>query len=644
MVRVSTFSAVKTACEKHAYEKLNMNARPLLILLCLLWFGSLHAQMQEVETLRRLSLQPRDSFQYIDHINRIGFLLHMQNADSVFYYGMKAKAISERLHYAKGEAGALNNIAVGLMLRGLYSGSLDYFMKAYNGYTALDDTGQMVQILMNSAIAYSFTDDSSQTSLYAKKAITLGKSIERDSVMAMMYANYAEMVPMPADSVDYYLQKATSIAGKYKDERTLLFVQQVKANRMLNNLELDKAKVTIEKFISIARQKEWDYHELEGLNLLATLFLKQNETDSALTVYQDMYSMAEHNGFNFWLLEVLEHMRRCYETKKDSANLLLTMGKLVAILDDNNNATKSFIGDYLKYQSIQDQNKKLSLINDNNSNKINLLLILIVVVLLFTIIILTLYLKYRQQSKTLELLNNKIGSQNQELQLNAAFKSKMITMIAHDFRAPLNTISMMVWALQNETLKPEELQHLYANLDDEIRRVLGVFDHMLSWIRLQKAGYVFNPQPVNIYQKVTETLDLFQGTITEKNITLHNNVSPLVISSDAEIIQFVNRNLIQNAVKYTPPGGEINIYSEQRRNEIIISVADNGPGIDPAILNNLFESFLQPGVRKGAGMALVVCRDLITLLGGRISAENTATGAMFYYALPNPCSLDANVD
>jgi signal transduction histidine kinase len=108
-----------------------------------------------------------------------------------------------------------------------------------------------------------------------------------------------------------------------------------------------------------------------------------------------------------------------------------------------------------------------------------------------------------------------------------------------------------------------------------------------------------------------------------------------VLHSDPEIIQFVNRNLIQNAVKHSFEGGRIEINSEIKNNEVIISVADNGPGIDPALANEIFQSFRDTSTpRKGAGMALVICRELLALLNGHIWVENTGRGTTFFYALP----------
>ena len=172
----------------------------LKVLKCIFLFSiisslSLRAQAQnnELRSLQDQLKTSKDSLRSMRLMNRIGFLIHLKNADSAFYYGIRARKIADVLHNTRGQADALSNIATGLLLKGLYNQALNYFGKAYLTYKTLPDTIEMSQMLMNSAVAYSFTDDSIQSRAFAIRALNTVKRQLADSSLSFLYTNYVEL-------------------------------------------------------------------------------------------------------------------------------------------------------------------------------------------------------------------------------------------------------------------------------------------------------------------------------------------------------------------------------------------------------------------------------------------------------------------
>lgn len=613
-----------------------------LMVLALALYLTSYGQFSEVKKLQQQLPVTKDSVSYVNLLNRIGFLIHLKSADSCFYYGIKAQSIAVRLNYTKGKADALSNIAAALMLKGLYSQSLFYYSKTLAGYRKIADTGNIAQTLMNSAIVYSFTPDSNKTIQFGQRAIRLTEKLHADSIVSMLYVNYVNLnTALPADSVNYYLHKAYLIAHKYKDERTLMFMQQVKADKLLDKGKYKQALPLINQSLVTARANKWEYHEMESLNLYARYYLLNNNIDSAISRYQVIYNMAIKNEYAYWLSDVLKSLLHCYELKHDEKQQIATNKLLVTALEKENINENSFIGDYITYNNTQEDLVKMGILNNLNDKKITWLLFLSTVGIIITILMFLLYSRSRVTAKNLSALHKKVSEQNISLQQTDDFKGKLISMLAHDFRSPLSSAISMVRLLKDHDtdLKKEELSNLFDHIETDMQNILLTFDNILLWVKKQLSGYVYNPQNLNVYELMKEASSLFNANAEAKSVTFQNDISQtLYIQTDKEIIQFINRNLIHNALKYSPVGGIVNLNAFIINNEIIVSITDQGNGISEKKLKDLF-SFSSPvitdGVEQGAGVALTICKEFIQKIHGRIWAESKKNeGSVFFYALP----------
>jgi signal transduction histidine kinase len=595
-----------------------------------------YGQNKELLKLKYDLSKAKDSLTVMRLMNKIGFLIHMNSADSSFYYGVKANRIANSIGDIRGKADALANIAIGLSLKGLYSQSLDYYSKAYQNYAQLPDTGEMAQMLMNSAISYSFTSDSNQTKQFAKRAVLMSKWIKVDSVKSMLYANYAELGGLKPDAANIYLNKAEIIALKAKDDRTLLFIMQERAQSFLDTKNFPKAKALIFQSLYLARKHQWDYHELEALNLYGSYYLAVNNLDSALDCYQQIYRISNANNYVYWKVDVLRSILHVYELKYNLPKQVESNKLLVEALDKQNESNNSFLGDYIKYNTDQQKLEKLKQLNAINQKTKNWFIIATAIGLITTIVIFLIYLRSRKQQKLLHLLNEKISDQNRSLQDNDEFKSRLLSMLAHDFRAPLGQTLGIISLLREDELDRDTRIKSYDSIENDLENILVTFDSILQWIKRQLSGYEFIPEELNMYDLMKHSASLFKQTMSTKSLIFNNLLDPeQIVSSDREIIQFINRNLIHNAVKYSPVNGVISASIKTNRKEVIISVKNEGKGMTEKQLNNLFLFRQHETDDQGAGMALTLSREFIMLLNGKIWAESSiGDGATFYYSLP----------
>jgi signal transduction histidine kinase len=595
------------------------------------------AQTAELTQLRRQLTLATDSSQYLELYNKIGFLLHMQHADSVLRYGIEARVMAQRLNNRPQEAIALNNMASGLLLKGIYTEALPLYLESYHIFSSLHSVRDMMLELTNAAVCYDFIDDRTHATQFIRKALDLGRPTPEDSCMSTIYANYVILADLPEDSVNHYLDKAQRIAEHFHDQRSALVVQQTRILQHLEKKENLQAIALIRTFLQVARSNNWDYYELEGLDLQATYLRNTGHADSAIQVYRTMLNLAEASRFSYWQTDVLRKLQECYAQQKNVAGEVQVARQLTKALEQELEEAKSFTGDYLHTLSLEQEKKQAETAAASERNKVRLLLLAGTLCLAAVLVLFRLNRKNRRINRQLNGLYTQIQEQNKRLLGAVDFKGRLVSILAHDFRSPLNNLLSMTWLMRQEELSEAERGIFCDAIEKEINQVLALFDQVLGWVKLQSEGYVITWKKVLLHKTVNEAVQVLRQELEAKSIRLVNEVPPQVeTTADEEIIRFVHRNLLHNAIKYSPDGGTIRITSIVTRTQVEISFTDEGPGIDAAVAAHLFSGYKQQGALPGAGIALVICRELLEKLNGSISAANRpdGRGAVFTYRLP----------
>jgi len=234
-----------------------------------------------------------------------------------------------------------------------------------------------------------------------------------------------------------------------------------------------------------------------------------------------------------------------------------------------------------------------------------------------------------------------IAQQNLALETLNHEKNKLFSMISHDLRSPLNSIQGYLELLSYGLLNEQEKAKIETELLNHTRQTQDMLANLLSWSRSQLDGTNADLQPLNFYQTVSTTLDMMMTVATKKGIRLTNAIDPAVhVKADADMLQLVVRNLVHNAIKFTPSDGEISIATYATATECLITIKDNGLGIPDEKQADIFSlkirSAYGTGKEKGIGLGLFLCRQLVELQYGRIwFTSKTGQGSEFMLALPS---------
>lgn len=218
-----------------------------------------------------------------------------------------------------------------------------------------------------------------------------------------------------------------------------------------------------------------------------------------------------------------------------------------------------------------------------------------------------------------------------------------IAQIGHEIRTPLNAIKGFGDLLTDEIFGPlnEQQQKYLGKMLSSSDKLLDIVNQILDWAKLESGQMVLNLENVNLYYMVKEVVCLLEMTAKEKGVSLTAEVAKdTFLEGDMTRLREVLINLVGNALKFAKMPGKVVIQVSQNAEQTMIQVEDNGRGISPKQMENLFQPFNKgeerPGDEKSTGLGLWICRSIIELHHGRIWAKSQeGEGSKFYLILPN---------
>ncbi|GET22474.1 ATP-binding protein [Prolixibacter denitrificans] len=237
-----------------------------------------------------------------------------------------------------------------------------------------------------------------------------------------------------------------------------------------------------------------------------------------------------------------------------------------------------------------------------------------------------------------------IKRMNEELLISNAEKDKFFSIIAHDLRSPFNSFlgltQVMAENLQDLTM--EEIRKFSLTMRDSVSHLYRLLENLLQWSRMQQGMILFNPEIIPLCSIIIDSLDILAEPAQAKEIEITCAIpNNLEVFADVNVVQTIIRNLVSNAIKFTPRGGKVDITANLLPDRFIeISVADTGIGMDREMLDKLFR--LDGKVNRegtegetSTGLGLILCKEFIEKQGGKLWVESeVGKGSVFYFTLP----------
>lgn len=245
----------------------------------------------------------------------------------------------------------------------------------------------------------------------------------------------------------------------------------------------------------------------------------------------------------------------------------------------------------------------------------------------------------------LAMENEKNAKEKEEAAIHARneqLRANLLRAISHDLRTPLTSISGNASNLltNGEALDGETKHRLYSDIYDDSMWLINLVENLLSVTRLEDGRMNLHISAELVEDVVAEALRHVNRKSVEHHITVEHKDEFLLAKMDAKLIVQVVINIVDNAIKYTPPGSNIKILTERRGDKAVIHIADDGPGISDDVKPHIFDMFYSGAnkvadSRRSLGLGLSLCKSIVTVHGGTLTVkDNQPQGTIFTFTLP----------
>jgi two-component system, sensor histidine kinase and response regulator len=243
-----------------------------------------------------------------------------------------------------------------------------------------------------------------------------------------------------------------------------------------------------------------------------------------------------------------------------------------------------------------------------------------------------------------EIISEKaLQLEEQTIQLTAlnAFKTKLFSIISHDLRAPVYALKDLFNNAADQHITAEEIKELIPDAANDLSYTAGLMENLLQWAKSQMQANDIKPQTLDVSHMISETMKLYRLQAEAKKVYIESKIpNPVYIYADKDMVNLVLRNLVSNAIKFTPSNGQVCVEAHETHDSFVeVCVKDNGKGMTREVLQKINENnfYTTKGTanESGTGLGLMLCKEFLAKNGGRMHVESKpGKGSVFSFTLP----------
>ena len=606
---------------------------------------------QNIDSLeRKLGSKKLATSDSIEILNQISRGLTFVNPVKALDYANKALELSTATDNSLGEAYAYRNLASIHSYNESYFISMEYLQRALEIFMLNNDSVGIGNCYISLGHTYRRLQNTKEEVNYHLKSYEIFKK-----------RNDKERVGVTAHNLG---ESYFNIKDLVKSRELTLYA--IKINDSLNNQSVLSSCYKVMGLIELAEN---------NFELAENYFKRVIEIATRLGVNSQKVATAESMIQLATVYKIMEDKRNQYKflmcaLEFSKANNLPTYAQkayqeLILYSSNNNDqeAVKRFTNLYIKLNDSLNKKQlrdKYSLTKSivqvhelsksrNDLEKANLLQLqkiqsrntLIIVIAVSSIVLLWLLLKFVWLNKKLKNQNAIIETQKKDLEILNNTKDKFFGIVAHDLKSPLNSLksfsSLLIEHFDN--LSKEEILTLSKQLRESVDNTIKMADNLITWARIQMNDYQYNMETIKVKDIASSVCDVYKDVASKKGIKVSCSVEDsLTVTGDKNQIEFVVRNLVNNAIKFTDKDGFVSLTAKALPGrQVQISVKDSGVGISDESKKKLFsighkQSTDGTAGEKGTGLGLMLSFEFVKLNGGQIDIESILGKGTTFYA------------
>lgn len=572
----------------------------------------LQEDLSDTDRMKTLALLTRD---------------YRYSEDSCIKYGYILLSVATRLKDQNFIEIASMNIGQSYKDLGAYEAGAKYLLMAIEvGEKINKDVSAATSSL---ASLYGRIGDMRKSSELFRRNLKMIDSLQYAEYLRMLiYNNQAEAFYKNEmiDSANIYFHQAYDIAKK---ENYNFFIHFISGNLGMVNLRLgnlDSAEIQLKRVLEY--DKIAQSHILIFRTLMAELYQKRKDYTASRKLLDEVLESSDSLGYLEQQRDAYLVLSNLYKGIGEDAAALEAYMRYVEIRDklQNINVITRIASLQYEYQ-LSEKEAEIAIYQSDKENREFILW----VVAVFAILLMLLVVLLIRQNMAKSRLNSELGRQRDELGALNQTKDKFFGIISHDLRGPVNAfygVSRMIKFLAISQ-KTDELIEVADDLNRSVDQLSNLLDNLLSWAMQQRGHFPNVPEKVDVGSLLDELTESMHNLAVSKNIEFVADIHKRIfLWADYNIVSTILRNLINNALKYTPEGGQVHVGVVERGDVVEVLVKDSGVGIPSSRMQSLFgvqntESTFGTSGEKGLGLGLQIVKELVDLVNAEILVEST---------------------
>jgi signal transduction histidine kinase/Flp pilus assembly protein TadD len=543
----------------------------------------------------------------------------------------------------------LNIIAANYLNKGEYNKALTNFTAAYHIADSLKNKKQLTNLSLNIGTTLLYNENLDQAIEYFEKVIALSDSTNITIAYATAYNNIGACYSRKAQhkkAIPYFekaLPAFKQINNRFQIAQTYANLGQ--SNYLLNNIE--PASHYLNEAVKINRENKLNNQLIVNLIILSRLQVIKKQFNKAKLLLEEASQLSKTYNINYNKSDLFKAYSY-YHSNVNNYEKALKYKQLELNFRDsvfNEKKQKQIVELETRFETqLKDKENenlkkdlKLQQLQNTRQKQVRNSLIGFVLLVMLLIGILLNRARIKKQAHLI------IEHQKSELEIANSTKDKVFSIIAHDLRSPFTTLIGFSDFLHEEydQLNESDRKLQIGDIKEAAHNTYNLLDNLLTWSRIQQGRIKMNIQELPLNSIITTSVKSHTSSAKLKGIELKAlTAGDIKVAADEFSVALVIGNLLNNAIKFTPQGGNINISSEIHEDKAIVKVKDTGIGLSKIAAEKIFkvnEIYSSKGTNeeKGSGLGLILCKEFIEMNNGEIWLCNEhEKGACFAFSLP----------
>lgn len=609
------------------------------VLLGLVFFPFLLSAQQDVDSLEAVLAATPAGIERVDALNDLVALLRERDNNKALQLAKESLDLAEGLQYDKGIARALENLGWVYYRRGIFAEAFELSHHALKKYEEQLDQSGVARCLNNvAAISYESKKYDEAVQSFTRAYRIASEQLEfTTAVRSLNNISFSYLAMNNLDSADRYARLALSESVIHRFGYMSAFSFRTLGDVALAKGNPAKAMDYFQQALKISRDNNNFFIQSSTLHRIGKTHFQVGAFDDALAVLNENLMMAQKNGYSDELERTYQLVADIYHANGDDRKAYEFQKKYSSLHDSlnyerYNDRVTLLQGQFeldLKEAQIELLTKNAQIQQEEIKQQRVWTYFYVGCLTLVILVVMALYYSYTKIKKTKAALTH----------INAA-KDKLLSVISHDIRSPLASLKGMLNVVSAGNLTQDEFTTLSRQIGHHLDSVYEDVGTVLQWAKSQLLGMNVDAKVFELRPLVTEVAMLFSETARAKGIVVRNEVKPnITVEADPNHIKIALRNLIANAIKFSPKKSEVVVTNQVHHPMVNVEVIDKGIGVsreDMARLFNPGSLFTRPGTanEKGMGVGLLLTKEFIEKNGGSMAVESeVGKGSKFSFTL-----------